>query len=295
MARHSEESNAARRRLIVTADDLGASREVNEAVVRAHREGVLRFASLMVGEEAAREAVDRVKRECPGLGVGLHLTLCSGRSVLGFGRVPGLVDADGCFSDDPVRCGLRYFFETDLRGYLEAEMRAQFERFLGFGLPPAHVDGHVNIHMHPVVFPLLVRLAREYGFKRVRATGGEMRAHLSNPGVRALPQRLIEGGVFAWMRRYLLRAWGDSRLEVPDRVYGLLRSGLMKEDYVVSCLKALPPGTTEMYFHPSADPATAVGDRPAPTHRSYSELQTLLSPRVREVLEVADIELVSGT
>ena len=34
-------------RLIVTADDFGASREVNEAVELAFREGVLRAASLL--------------------------------------------------------------------------------------------------------------------------------------------------------------------------------------------------------------------------------------------------------
>jgi len=37
------------RRIIVTADDFGVAREVNDAVERAHREGVLTAASLMVG------------------------------------------------------------------------------------------------------------------------------------------------------------------------------------------------------------------------------------------------------
>ncbi|HZT22784.1 MAG TPA: ChbG/HpnK family deacetylase, partial [Verrucomicrobiae bacterium] len=37
-----------RRRLIVNADDFGLSPSVNAAVIRAHREGILTSASLMV-------------------------------------------------------------------------------------------------------------------------------------------------------------------------------------------------------------------------------------------------------
>ncbi len=40
-------------RLILTADDFGLSPEVNAAVERAHRDGVLTAASLMVGERAS--------------------------------------------------------------------------------------------------------------------------------------------------------------------------------------------------------------------------------------------------
>jgi len=45
------------RRLIVTADDFGAAVEVNEAVERAHRDGILSAASLMVAGVAAGDAV----------------------------------------------------------------------------------------------------------------------------------------------------------------------------------------------------------------------------------------------
>jgi phytoene synthase len=46
------------RRLIINADDFGLSHEVNMAVVRAHTEGVLTTASLMVNEDGFGEAVE---------------------------------------------------------------------------------------------------------------------------------------------------------------------------------------------------------------------------------------------
>ena len=57
------------KRLIVTADDFGAAVEVNTAVERAHRDGILSAASLMVAAPAANDAVQRA-RAMPSLRVG---------------------------------------------------------------------------------------------------------------------------------------------------------------------------------------------------------------------------------
>ena len=136
------------RRLIATADDFGDTPHVNAAVLRAYREGILRFASLMVLRPAAAEAA-RIARENPGLGVGLHLELCA---------------------DKPEMAGARYFFDSKARAGLEGEIRAQIEALLKLGVTPTHIDGHINVHVHPVIFPAVCRLAREYGIPRVRAS-----------------------------------------------------------------------------------------------------------------------------
>src|SRR4051794_9797223 len=102
-----------KRRLIINADDFGRSHSINEAVVRAHREGVLTSASLMMNEVACDEAV-ALARENPKLGVGLHLTLLCGHSALSPAEIPGLVNARGEFSDAPAGTGFRYFKDGGL-------------------------------------------------------------------------------------------------------------------------------------------------------------------------------------
>ena len=257
-----------RKSLIVTADDFGCSPEVNAAVLRAHREGVLRFASLMVDRPAAAEAAAMAK-DAPGLGVGLHLELCA---------------------DEPEKAGLRYFFDAKARAGVEGEIRRQIEALLAFGLKPTHADGHINIHVHPVIFPALCRLAREYGIPRVRLPGGELRPSLSYPSADPVLPKVALAGVFGAMRLWLR---GAARgLEVP-RTWGLLRSGLMSEDYAVWLVSHLPDGATEIYFHPCADPATAVTNTPTPSHQTYSELLTLISPRLREAVSASGAELRS--
>src|SRR6516162_7304690 len=114
------------RRLIVNADDFGRSRPINQAVVRAHREGILTTASLMVNEAGCGEAVE-MARENPRLGVGLHLTFLCGHSALGPERIPGLVNGEREFTNNPAGAGFRYFFQKGLRSQLREEIHAQFK------------------------------------------------------------------------------------------------------------------------------------------------------------------------
>src|SRR5437016_8716703 len=137
------------RRLIVNADDFGRSHSINLAVIRAHREGILTTASLMVNEAACDEAVALAK-ENPRLGVGLHLTLVCGHSERSEKEIPGLVDAQRNFSHAPVKTGLRYFVERKLRPQLRDELAAQFQKFRSTGLPLDHGNGHLHLHLHPV-------------------------------------------------------------------------------------------------------------------------------------------------
>ena len=249
-----------RKSLIVTADDFGYSNSVNEAVIRAYRDGILRYASLMVDRPGACEAA-RLAKQNPGLGVGLHLELCA---------------------SSPAVWGARYFFSPSQRARIEPEISRQFDKFASLGLKPTHVDGHLNIHVHPVIFPKLCRLARERGVRRVRLPGGEAPLCLAYGG----SGRLAQAGVAAVFGA--LRAWLKGRaggLRVPESAFGLLRSGRMSEDYLVWLIERLPEGETEIYLHPSADPGSAVTDRPTAIHQTVTEFRGLISPRVRSALQ----------
>lgn len=260
--------------LITTADDFGASPEVNDAVVRAHQEGILRFTSLMVDGPAAEDAVAKA-RGLPGLGVGVHLVLCDSA---------------------PASWGLRLVWDRSGRRRMEENLAGQIERFLGFGLIPTHLDSHCHAHVHPAVFPVMARLAQRYGIGRIRWPADELGpslAYAKTDGtvgyspLSALRQAAL-AGTFASLG--LCLKW-TARGVIMPRCYGLLRSGMMTEDYVLWLLRRLPEGTTEIYFHPSAERDSQVHECPTPTHRSITELGTLLSPRVHQALLEEGIEL----
>jgi hopanoid biosynthesis associated protein HpnK len=265
------------RRLIVNADDFGQSRSINEAVIRAHREGILTTASLMVNEPACEEAVSLAKAN-PRLGIGLHLTLSHGHAALSPEKIPGLVNERGEFGNGPVTNGLRYFLARDLRGQLRRELHAQFEKFRATGLPLDHVNGHLHFHLHPSVFRMLMEDNQSFGIRQMRLTRDPF----------WLNARLASGHWFYRATHALIynRLSGRSRRALQARgirhtrhVFGLLQNARVDEAFILRLLPRLPAGDSELYSHPSLD-------------EFKHEFDALASPRVKAAVRQLGVKLI---
>jgi len=267
------------KRLIINADDFGLSDGANRAVIRAYRDGILTSTSLMTGGRAFAEAVS-LARENPGLQVGLHLTLLQGKAVLPPEELPELVDREGNFPLDPVRTGMRYFFRRSLRRELQREIEAQILRFRETGLPLSHIDGHLNIHMHPTVFSVLAELMPKYGISSFRLTRENLAQDPANEGARRFGRRL-DAFIFARLADNCRPVLDRLGIQYTDEVKGLLNSGRMTEDYLLKVLDRLGPGCTEIYFHPGCLPDPEIASW-MPDYRHEEELAALTSSRVRE-------------
>ncbi len=263
-------------RIIVNADDFGRSASINAAIRRAHREGVLTSASLMVTGEAVEEAVAWA-RETPSLAVGLHVVVADGQAALPAREIPHLVDGDGRFPKDAVRAGLRYFLSRTAQEELARELAAQFARFAATGLPLSHVDGHLHMHVHPTVFNLLLPLAERYGAGGIRLPRDDLRLALAYDRSH-LGTKVAWAIAFGLLGRWCWRRLRGRDLVITARVYGLLQTGNMQEAYVVRVLRQLRAPTAELYFHPDTAPGGEVlGPNPG-------DLATLLSPAVRQAI-----------
>src|SRR6266567_5210865 len=265
------------RRLIVNADDFGRSHSINQAVVRAHRDGILTTASLMVNGDAADEAIE-LARQNPRLGVGLHVSVVCGASALPPGAIPGLVDGGGHFSNHSVAAGIRYFFRPELRPQLEREIEAQFERFRVTGLPLDHVNGHLHFHLHPVVFGILMRRARDWGITHFRLTSDCFRLNrrLASGRFFYRASHALIFGLLAPRARSVLRQHG---IKHTDAVFGLLQNARVDEAYVARLIPRLPPGDSELYSHPSLD-------------EFKDEFEALISPRIRSLIQQHHVKLI---
>lgn len=269
--------------VIFNADDFGLSASVNAAVERAHRDGVLTSASLMVAGNAVDEAV-QLARAMPRLSVGLHVTLTGGRPVLPAHRIRHLVDGQGLLIANPARMGLRLFASTVAQVELQSELEAQFERFAGTGLPLSHVDGHMHMHVHPTVVPRLLPLAKLYGARGFRLPSDDLRLALGHSHRQAALK-------VAWAATYGALCGGlaekikDHSLAHTDKVFGLMQTGSMVEDYVVKVLRTTKYRKVELYFHPAVQPfSVPMGPNPG-------DLATLLSPAVRQAIDHRGLEL----
>lgn len=262
-------------RIIVNADDFGRTEAINHAVVRAHREGILTSASLMVNEPCTQAAV-QLARENPRLAIGLHLTLIQGHSALPCSEIPGLVDAERNFGSDPVALGMKYFFNRALRAQLERELAAQFRRFAETGLPLDHVNGHMHLHMQPVVFSILMANAEKWGIRRFRLLNEPLRPNLRAASGR-LFWRALDSFIFSCLSFYQGRALRRRGIRHPGTVFGQLQTAHVDEAYLLRLLPGLGPGVYELYSHPSLDDA-----RP--------EFEALVSPRVRRLAESLGVQ-----
>ena len=262
--------------LILTADDFGSSGRVNAAIVRAHREGVLAAASLMVTGEAVGEAV-ALARAHPGLRVGLHVVLLDGRSALPPGCAPALADGAGRLPASPLGAGVRYGLRPGTRAQLAAEIGAQFDRFAATGLPLDHVNGHHHLHMHPAVWDLVAAEAARRGAAGVRVTRDDLRLALRWDR-RGLVVRAVHAAALAALARRCAGRLPGGRLRRVDRVYGVLQVGEMTEAYLVWLLENVPPADAEILFHPGAARGAMRDGGPD------LETQALVSPVVRTAI-----------
>lgn len=269
--------------LIVTADDFGVAREVNEAVEQAHRDGILTAASLMVTGAAAADAVRRARR-MPSLRVGLHLVLIDGVPTLPPASVPNLVEPSGCFRRNAALSGINLMMNSSARRQLAAEITAQFEAFRATGLALDHVNGHRHFHVHPVIAEHVLRIGSQFGLRAVRIP-------LEPADVlrRAQPgSRVGQDWLLAPVARGLLRRARSMGVFAPDHVFGIRWSGAMTKDRLRALIEALPDGVNEIYCHPAVS-----GGYPgsAPGYRYPEELAALMDSEVVAAAHSTQIRL----
>jgi chitin disaccharide deacetylase len=269
------------KRLIVTADDFGAAPEVNEAVEAAHRAGMLKAASLMVGGPSAPDAIERARR-LPELRVGLHLVLVEGRPILPARAVHRLVDSNGMFRTDMASLGALIAVSAEARRQLTREITAQFEAFRATGLALDHCNAHKHFHLHPFIGRMIAAIGPRFGLKAARVPLEPVRLlRRIEPGA---PRAGALTAPWAMLLRRRLRAAGVGS---SDRMLGLAWSGHMTRGRLCALLTHLPEGLTEIYLHPATGPYPGS----APGYLYREELDALVAPETAAVCREAGIEL----
>jgi chitin disaccharide deacetylase len=133
------------KRLIVNADDFGLSDGVNAGVLRAHRDGIVTSASLMVQQPGAGAAA-AAARQFPALSVGLHVDLGEWERHNG-GWHPRYARVDD--SDAEA-----------VTGEVKRQVAA-FQTLLQ--RDPTHLDSHQHVHRDEPTRTILVQTAQELG------------------------------------------------------------------------------------------------------------------------------------
>jgi chitin disaccharide deacetylase len=278
------------KRIIITGDDFGLALPVNEAIVEAHRKGILTAASLMVGERYFQDAVERAQRH-PSLRVGLHLTLVEGRPLSDPRLIPDLVDAGGAFSTHLARAGFKFFFRPGIRRQLETEIRAQFEAFHKTGLALDHANAHNHLQLHPTVLQLMLHVGKDYGLGAVRLPH-EPPLRSWKASRKAITSRFASAIFLCpWINlmKHLLR---QAHVRYNNYFFGITDSGSMTMDLALRILLNLPNGVTELGFHPATRRCEEI-NRTMANYRHEDEYLALTGEPLLRAVQSADAQKIA--
>lgn len=256
------------RTLVVNADDFGFTRDVNQGIVEAHRNGILTATTLMACGAAFDDAV-RLARETPTLDIGVHLVLV--------GQPPYPMTVARLMR--AVALGRIAIYD---------ELSAQVRKVVDAGLNPTHLDTHKHTHLLPPVLDAVARISEEFKIPWVR---------------RPFDFPLTPRGV-SWKTRTMSRALGAvrSRFELvlkrhgcryTDHFAGFQITGKFDAADVAALIRALPEGSTEFMCHPGVCTGELRAARTRLKESREAELRALTSPEVRRALEESGVKLAS--
>jgi len=259
--------------LIVNADDYGLTAAVSEAILRAHREGIVTSTSVLVLAPAFAMSA-RFLRDTDTIGIGAHLAAVGeDPPLLSAREIPTLVNARGYLPKSWRQLLPRIAARRIDLDDVEREWSAQLYAMAAADLQVDHVDSHQHVHVFPGLRNVALRVARSHGVAAVR-----------------VPRSAATSPVGVVMRRFashfavLAAAKG---MVFPGDAAGLDEAGRLDEDRALGALGRLAAGsatTVELSSHPggAVDPDR---DRYAWNYQWGAELDAMCSPGVRAAVE----------
>jgi chitin disaccharide deacetylase len=162
--------------LIINADDLGMSPEVNDATFDLMSKGRISSATILANAPATRQAA-RLISAFPRCSFGVHLNVTQFEPLTGGSGARLLIDERGQMSraNEAARLG------PERLQAVYQELSAQVEYVASLGVRVSHLDSHHHVHTRPAFFPALKAVQRRYRLRRVRLAKNFYSSHQPCP------------------------------------------------------------------------------------------------------------------
>jgi len=261
---------------VVTADDFGLTPGTSQAILEAHRSGIVTAVSVL-GNGPATLATLNLLDDVPDLEVGVHVALVGEDPPLSPAHtIPTLVDRKGRLPtswrrllSDLIR---RRIDPDDIRTELDAQVA-----LVGSGDHRlTHLNLHQHVHLWPSVRPLVLEAAAAHDIAYVRTPRSSRRSP-SGLAIRALA-------------RMLATSLASADLATSDRFLGLDEAGAWDGDSLRGALATVQGSVVEVNVHPGA-PEDSARDRYRWGYQWGSELAALVDPSTRAVASRAGFRL----
>lgn len=243
-------TNELRGKIIISADDFGLSQKANENILSLVRDGKVDRVAVLT--DYLSDGKDLAELAGSGIKIDLHLRLKSFDENMN--RSQGVLRRSALFL-------WHYLSRKDSLREIETQWQEQIEKFIKrFGQAPDGINSHQYLHFFPPYFKIILRLGKKYKIPYLRF-GKNGIAENINPHTKVL-------SAFSANKR--LRNFGVGASSIPGILSWLWKRNFLQfekfsfvsSEYLASYdwvkdfpefLKKLPPGQTELIFHPERE------------------------------------------
>jgi predicted glycoside hydrolase/deacetylase ChbG (UPF0249 family) len=273
-----------KKKVIITADDLGINSHINQGIIESFQQGILTSTALLMNVPETQQGIELAKNH-PDLEVGIHLSIVEGLALRG--------------SESTITDAIKYFdnkicliknWKDFLKKYvlhqinfseLEEELELQIRLFLRHFTHIPFLNGTQHMHILPGVWKIVLKLARKYSVKSIRIPG------FTKPSVLWINKRfpfIIPFQMLGEMARKDCRKYG---IKYPAAVEGMQYSGSIDEKKLLLIMQKLQAETTEIVMHPGYESTELRENLPwAYKHFNWDwERKALQSDKVKSLIK----------
>jgi len=295
--------------IIITADDYGAARNINEGIRIAVENHLVTDISALTNFQESISSLKSISDNYPYVGIGVHLNITTGKPLSDPAIIPSLVDSNGNFFT--IYELIPRLKKIPLKE-IKTELIAQVQILADSGIRVNHLSDQYGIlSLYPPCFDIMIQLAKDYNLP-IRSP---VIASLQYPSL--FPHSLMrqEGykifkSVLVTHPGSLLSLAADFELNKPaSRAAKLDKSGIKHPDLLIDyfygnpsfsnleyIFEKLPPGINELVLHLGTSERQT--EYPTGLDLGYMstrelELQTISSCSLNDILKNLKIEKIS--
>ncbi len=116
---------SSKRFLIITADDYGASKNINEGIKYAAEKKAITTIFVLTNFQESLSGLKEISDNHPKIGIGVHLNIVTGKPILNPEQIPSLIGfEDNFYPFDKLLLKIYSISIDDLRNELRAQIQA---------------------------------------------------------------------------------------------------------------------------------------------------------------------------